>query len=28
VATEPREINPALAPTFRHPMWGRTPKSS
>ena len=23
--TERREINPALGPTFRHPMWGRNP---
>ena len=26
VAAEPREIDPALAPTFRHPLWGRSPK--
>ena len=25
MATERREINPALGPTFRHPMWGRNP---
>jgi uncharacterized protein with von Willebrand factor type A (vWA) domain len=24
-ATERREIDPALGPTFRHPMWGRNP---
>ncbi len=23
--TERREINPALGPTFRHPLWGRNP---